>query len=123
MHPTKNSLPAAARESVIRLLNERLADSTDLERQSKQAHWNVKGPQFQMLHELFDDLAEHAEEYADLLAERAVALGGTAEGRVQAVTKTTTLPEYPALAVAGTAHLAALVAGLAAFGSKVRVAI
>jgi len=111
------------RESLLKLLNERLADALDLVHQSKQAHWNVKGPQFQMLHELFDDVAEHAEDYADLIAERAVALGGTAEGRVQTVAKATTLPEYPALAASGTAHLAALISAQAVFTTRVRSAI
>ena len=44
------------------LLNARLADTIDLQLQAKQAHWNVKGPNFIALHELFDKVAEAAEE-------------------------------------------------------------
>ena len=57
MKPTRNTLPAASREQLIPLLNARLADATDLKSQVKQAHWNVKGPQFLPLHELFDGIA------------------------------------------------------------------
>ena len=46
LHPTKNDLPEATRREVIALLNQRLASSIDLQTQCKQAHWNVKGPNF-----------------------------------------------------------------------------
>ena len=58
---TRNDLPAKAREEMIALLNRQLADTFDLMSQVKQAHWNVKGPQFFPLHELFDKLAEGIE--------------------------------------------------------------
>jgi len=45
-HPTLNSLASPVRGEVIHLLNERLVDAIDLQLQAKQAHWNVKGPQF-----------------------------------------------------------------------------
>jgi starvation-inducible DNA-binding protein len=76
------------------LLNRNLALAIDLERQAKQAHWNVKGPNFIALHELFDKVAEVAEEFTDLLAERATALGGAAEGRVHAVAESSSLPSH-----------------------------
>ena len=47
----------------------------DLALQAKQAHWNVKGPSFIALHELFDELVDAVLEHADELAERAVELG------------------------------------------------
>ena len=79
-HSTRNDLPAATRARVGVLLNARLADTIDLQLQAKQAHWNVKGPNFIALHELFDKVADAAEEASDMLAERLVALGGRAEG-------------------------------------------
>jgi len=73
------------------VLQERLADSIDLQIQAKQAHWNVKGPSFIALHELFDKIAEESEEYPDLIAERIVHLAG-AEGTVQVVVIEVILP-------------------------------
>src|SRR3982074_2457679 len=80
MFKTKNDLSEATRVKVVELLNARLADCIDLQTQTKQAHWNVKGPSFIALHEFFDDLAEAVEEYVDLIAARATALGGAARG-------------------------------------------
>ena len=68
IYRTKNDLPAQLREKMIVLLNARLADSIDLQTQCKQAHWNVKGPDFIALHELFDKVNEEVEEYVDLIA-------------------------------------------------------
>lgn len=123
MHSTRNDLPAATREKTVKLLNARLADALDLYHQSKQAHWNVKGPAFQALHAFFDVLSAHALAHADELAERAVALGGVAEGRMPQVAKASTIPGYPASAVAGPDHVKAVVAGLATFAAACREAI
>jgi starvation-inducible DNA-binding protein len=81
--PTHLDLPEAARETLIQLLNARLADTADLYSQIKQAHWNVKGPNFFQLHILFDQLAGEVFPFIDLLAERATALGGVARGTVR----------------------------------------
>jgi starvation-inducible DNA-binding protein len=120
---TKNSLPQSIRGQSVALLNRNLASAIDLERQAKQAHWNVKGPNFIALHELFDKVAEGAEESIDLLAERVTALGGTAEGRLQAVTGQSALPSYPGDIVSGWEHVDALSTALAVFGRAVREAI
>src|SRR5467141_4709166 len=96
MFKTKNDLPEATRVKAVELLNARLADCTDLQTQSKQAHWNVKGPHFIALHELFDKINEEVEDYVDLIAERAVQLGGAAEGTARMVAKRSSLAEYPA---------------------------
>lgn len=123
MNPTKNDLPVDKRSSVVQLLNERLADLIDLGLQTKQAHWNVKGPNFIAIHELFDDVAEEIEEYIDTVAERAVALGGIAEGTVAAVHKRTRLPAYPIHITAWRDHIEALSTALASAGKAVRAAI
>jgi starvation-inducible DNA-binding protein len=123
MYKTKNDLPESVRKPVIELLNARLADSIDIVLQSKQAHWNVKGPNFIALHELFDKISEEAEEYVDTIAERVTTLGGIAEGTVQAVSKRTQLKEYPTSAASGLAHVDALSSALAQFGKSVRSAI
>src|SRR6266850_7095569 len=85
MHSTKNTLAAATRGKSIVLLGMGLIHALDLERHAKQAHWNVRGPNFRALHELFDEVAQQSEDASDLLAERLVALGGTADGRVGVV--------------------------------------
>jgi starvation-inducible DNA-binding protein len=123
MHPTKNDLPQKTRAKVNEVLADRLADATDLMLQSKQAHWNVKGPNFIALHELFDKVAESSEEWVDMLAERIVQLGGTAEGTVQATASRTSMAPYPIHIVSGTDHVEALSSALASFGKRVRSAI
>jgi starvation-inducible DNA-binding protein len=123
MHPTKNDLPQKTRAQVNEVLADRLADATDLMLQSKQAHWNVKGPNFIALHELFDKVAESAEEWVDMLAERIVQLGGTAEGTVQATASRTSMAPYPIHIVSGADHVEALSSALASFGKRVRSAI
>ncbi len=123
MNPTKNDLPAEKRASLAQLLNERLADLIDLGLQAKQAHWNVKGPTFIALHELFDSVAEETEEFVDTVAERIVALGGTAEGTISAVGKRTNLPAYPLNITSGRDHVDALSTALATVGKAVRAAI
>lgn len=120
---TKNSLPQSIRSQSVQLLNRNLALAIDLERQGKQAHWNVKGPNFIALHELFDKVAETAEGFTDLLAERATALGGTAEGRLHAMVESSSLPRYPGEIVSQREHVDALSTALAMFGKSARVAI
>ena len=123
MFKTKNDLPERARAMAIELLNARLADCIDLQTQTKQAHWNVKGPHFIALHELFDKINEDVEDYVDDIAERAVQLGGVAEGTVRMVAKRSSLSEYPAKAVDGHSHVEALSSALAAFGTTARKGI
>jgi starvation-inducible DNA-binding protein len=120
---TRSDLPAASRTQVSELLNRRLADALDLQGQCKQAHWNVKGPQFIALHKLFDDVYADVTEYADTLAERIVQLGGTAYGTVRDVAEASSLDEYPTNISSGEDHVKSLSAALAAFGSKMRIAI
>jgi starvation-inducible DNA-binding protein len=123
LYPTKNDLPEASRREVVGLLNQRLADCIDLQTQSKQAHWNVKGPTFIALHKLFDEINADVAEYADLLAERVVQLGGIAEGTVGVVAERSTLVDYPVTLSTGTQHVAALSDALAMFGRTVRLGI
>jgi starvation-inducible DNA-binding protein len=123
MFKTKNDISETTRVKVVELLNARLADCADLQTQTKQAHWNVKGPNFIALHELFDKINEHVEDYVDDIAERAVQLGGVAEGTARMVAKRSSLAEYPANAVDGRSHVQALSSALAAFGKTARKAI
>jgi starvation-inducible DNA-binding protein len=123
MHPTRNDLPLETRADVVAMLNARLADAIDLQAQAKQAHWNVKGPQFIALHELFDQVAGGLGDHIDDMAERITSLGGVAEGTLQAVVGRSQLAVYPLGLAEGSAHLEALAEAVARFGKSVRAAI
>jgi starvation-inducible DNA-binding protein len=123
MASTRNDLHAKVRTAATKLLNARLADALDLESAAKQAHWNVKGPQFISLHKLFDELHSNVEEHVDTIAERITALGGVALGTVQAATRASSLEPYPEDISEGADHLEALADRLADFGKKARTAI
>jgi starvation-inducible DNA-binding protein len=123
MHPTRNDLPENVRLEVTALLNDTLADGLDLALQAKHAHWNVKGPHFLQLHELFDKLYEEATEWNDLVAERSAQLGATAEGTLQSVSARTRLTPYNIDATSGRDHLEALSESLASYVRSVRKSI
>ena len=123
MYTTKNSFPEKSRQQIIAILQQNLADATDLMIQAKQAHWNVKGPSFIALHELFDKVSEDTEDYVDLMAERIVQYGGVAEGTVRVSAKRSRLPEYPLAIAQGREHVQALSQALASFGENLRNAI
>jgi starvation-inducible DNA-binding protein len=122
-HKTQNDVPEKVRRKAIDLLNQHLADALDLGLQAKQAHWNVKGPHFIGLHQLFDKVAEELEEFTDDIAERAVELGGVALGTIQIVAKHSRLDAYPLKIASGKQHVAALASALAKFGASTRAAI
>ena len=123
MFETKNDLALKTRKQSIALLNARLADCIDLQTQVKHAHWNVKGPNFIALHELFDEINEAVEDYVDEIAERAIQLGGVVQGTARAVAAQSGLSEYPASAVDGAEHVEALSTALATFGKAARAGI
>jgi starvation-inducible DNA-binding protein len=122
VYPTRNDLAKDVRSSVLEICDARLADAVDLQTQMKQAHWNVKGPNFIALHKLFDEITEDVEEYVDLLAERVVQLGGVAHGTARQAVARSTLPEYPT-ARDGHQHVKAVTVALASFGKSMRAAI
>jgi len=123
LYETLNDLPKPARIELNELLNQRLADAIDLQSQLKQAHWNVKGPNFIGLHKLFDEIYEAVADYVDMLAERVVQLGGVAEGTIRVAAARSRLDEYPLAQAEGAAHIIAVSKGLATFGREVRLSI
>lgn len=120
---TRIDLAQAVRTKSIALLQAQLADGLDLASQIKHAHWNVKGPHFIPLHELFDKLHEELEEEVDEIAERITTLGGHANGTLRQGAAASRLPEFPADVTDGSAHLRALADRYAAFGKTARAAI
>lgn len=123
MYRTKIDLSSKTREAVIKELQPRLADGVDLITQAKQAHWNVKGPSFIPLHDLFERIADEVRGYTDLIAERITALGGVAEGTAAVVAERSILPKYPLDIADGSAHVDAMSTALATFGEAVRAGI
>lgn len=123
MQPTRNTLSENIRAQSIELLNKNLAAAIDLHAQMKQAHWNVRGPGFIAIHELFDKVSVEVENYSDLIAERAGALGGTAYGTIQVAAERSFLIPYPLGIADEKEHVFAVSGALAAFGQSVREAI
>ena len=123
MYKTANTLSKNIRAKSVAVLNRHLAASIDLHAQVKQAHWNVRGPTFIAIHELFDKVADAVEEYSDTIAERAGALGGAAEGTIQVAVEHSFLHRYKLGIDAAEAHIAGVTAALATFGESLRNAI
>jgi starvation-inducible DNA-binding protein len=121
--PTRIDIKSKLRESMTALLNQQLADTLDLYTQVKQAHWNVKGPNFIALHELFDKLAEDLEGPVDDIAERVTALGGVARGTARIAAQVSRLAEFPHDRCEGLKAVALLADRYAALGASTRAAI
>jgi starvation-inducible DNA-binding protein len=118
-----NELAEWIREPMIDLLNSSLADCIDLALQAKQAHWNVKGPSFFSLHQLFEQVHAAVFGFADQLAERIAALGGIANGTLREVAARSTLSRYPVEILDGRAHVETLARALANFGQTAQLAV
>ena len=123
LQQTRNDLNEQIRFAMVSFLNQQLANVIDLGLQTKQAHWNVKGPHFIGLHELFDKAAEQLEEFTDEIAERAVELGGIALGIIQVISKSSRLTAYSLDLASGNGHVAALSDAFAKFCATTRAAI
>jgi starvation-inducible DNA-binding protein len=123
MFKTKNNIPAGTRKKVAAILNQTLADLSDLYSPTKQAHWNVRGGSFYALHKLFDDLAGSVEEHIDPTAERITALGALARGTVRQSAAESALPEFPDAQAGELTYVTALVERYAAAAASVRKAI
>ena len=120
MHTTRNDTKSNAKKVSLDTLQARLADGIDLSLDIKQAHWNLKGPQFIGIHEMLDGFRDEMDDYNDKVAERITQLGGTARGTVQAVSSETGLAAYPLDTYAVADHLAALIDRYAVYASAVR---
>ena len=105
------------------MLNQLLADTTDLYSHAKQAHWNVRGQDFFSLHELFDKVSEQTLEHADEIAERVGQLGYSVSGTIREAARSSHLPEYPLDLADGEAHIEQLSKSLAEYTRHVRKGI
>ncbi len=122
-HRTRNDVPSNAKAVSIEILNRCLADTIDLALATKQAHWNLKGPQFIAVHEMLDTFRTELDNSADTMAERVVQLGGTALGTLQVVNKASTLPAYPFDIYPVRDHIEALIERFGRVANSVRKAI
>ncbi len=120
LYTTRIDLPESVRCPMVELLNQTLADTLDLKSQTKFAHWNIKGQEFYVLHQLFDQIAIEIEESADLVAERITALGGIALGTVRTAAATSCLPEYSLIPVNSSKHLELLADRFAIYAQAIR---
>ncbi|MEO8908392.1 MAG: DNA starvation/stationary phase protection protein [Microbacteriaceae bacterium] len=78
---------------VAQFLSPIVVELTALVVNGKQAHWHVRGANFIGVHELLDTIVDHAQAWADLAAERIIALGLPVDARLQTVAaQTTTTP-------------------------------
>ncbi len=123
MLATRHDLAEDIRVKVNTLLSQHLADGIDLALQAKQAHWNIKGPNFGTLHPLFDDIRAELDGFNDEIAERIVALGGTANGTLEKIAKVTRIPSYPKDIHEWGSHVVAFSDALSVYGQHVRQAI
>lgn len=121
--PTHNHLPAKTRKRVVALLNQALADVTDLHSQTKHAHWNVRGKYFYPLHLLFDQLADTLQPRIDPLAERISILGGVAHGTIRMAASASALKEFPTKDATDLGYVHALVERYAQVASSLRAAV
>ncbi len=120
---TKNSLSPATRAKAAALLNQTLANCSDLYSQTKQAHWNLRGPRFYQFHLLFDRLAGMVEEHLDTIAERVSSLGEIAKGTVRDAAKNSALKEFPTEPAGDSAYLDALIERYGVAANATRKAI
>jgi len=116
-------LKSNTKTAAIELLNGVLADGIDLALVTKQAHWNLKGPQFIAIHEMLDTFRTDLDEHVDTVAERVAQLGGFALGTVQSVSAATKLKAYPTDISAIKDHLAQLIEHYAQVANDVRKGI
>ncbi len=79
----------------VKSLQQALTELQQLQLQTKQAHWNVSGTLFYSLHELLQDHYEGLSKYADMCAERLLAIGASSDGRATTIVQTSGVPEFP----------------------------
>jgi len=103
-HPTPKDAPIADlvpdfsakdRQTLQTTLQTAMYDLVHLQLVVKHAHYNVVGPGFKPVHEFFDEIHEHVEDAADMVAERLVALGMSVEAQGPEVVKNTRVAPIP----------------------------
>lgn len=117
---THNDLSPEVRKHMAKLLNQLLANASDMYSHAKQAHWNVRGRDFFSLHELFDKVSEEVLEHVDEIAERAGQLGYAVPGTVRQAAQASSLREYPLELANGDEHVEQLATSLGLYVKSLR---
>jgi len=86
-------LSAQQREALCEGLQQVLADSYTLLGKTHGFHWNVVGPQFHSLHEMFEEQYRDLQEAVDEIAERIRALGFVSPGSLSQFLKVTSIED------------------------------
>lgn len=105
---TVPGLPIEKADQVVGILQGRLSEYNDLQLTLKHVHWNVIGPNFIGVHEMIDPQVDLVRLFADAVAERIAALGGSPIGTVGEIVSNRALQEYPLGRDTAIAHLGAL---------------
>lgn len=123
LHFTLNDTNEEVKKEAIALLNSFVIDFVDLALITKQAHWNMKGPNFIAVHEMLDGFRDTINEHQDIMAERSVQLGGTVVGTSQAVIADSNIEAYPVHIKRVDEHLKALAERYAVVANRLRKVI
>jgi starvation-inducible DNA-binding protein len=122
MYPNRVALSDEIKKQVVEVMQQRLAEATDMYSQAKFAHWNVKGDNFYQLHLVFDHVAKVIGKQIDPIAERLTQLGGVANGTIRQAAITSKIPEYPVETINGMDHVRALADALGHYCQELREA-
>ena len=112
-----------ARKTAISELQACMSDGLSLSMALKQAHWNLKGPNFIAVHELLDGVKTRLDPNIDDMAERIQQLDGMAVGTVEEVARATSLAPYPTHVTAVEEHLREIAQRLRHYGERIRTGI
>jgi starvation-inducible DNA-binding protein len=93
MSTVRSTLSDENRDIAAGALQGALVDLLDLSLVGKQAHWNVYGKQFRSLHLQLDEVVSTARNAADTVAERAIAIGVSADGRASTIAAESSVPK------------------------------
>ncbi len=85
------------RANIVAGLKRLLADTYTLYLKTHNFHWNVTGPMFQTLHQLFMEFYTEQWTAVDLIAERIRAMGAPAPGTYEEFAKLTSIKPSPGL--------------------------
>jgi starvation-inducible DNA-binding protein len=86
-------IPAGQRAAIVHELSKLLADTYVLYLKTHSFHWNVEGPMFQTLHQMFMEQYTETWNAVDLIAERIRSLGEYAPGTYREYARLTRIKE------------------------------